>query len=256
MVDLTDRTAVVTGSSSGIGRAIAERFAAEGANVVTNSRSSERAEMVAAAIRDTGGSAIGIEADVADPEAVDDLVAGAVNEFGRIDIMVNNAGYNVITPAVEFDPSAWREVLEVNLSGTFFGSQAAARRMIEQGDGGQIINISSMMGEQGLHKRAAYCASKGGINNLTRVCAVEWGSDNICVNAIAPGYIRTEITAEAMEDAGFTEQDIRDRTPLDRWGTLDEMAACAAFLAQGGHFVSGEILTADGGWSAFAWGAR
>lgn len=256
MDGLTDKTAVVTGSSGGIGKAIAERFAAEGANVVTNSRARERAEAVAAELRETGGTAIGIEADVAEPDAVDRLVAGAVSEFGQIDIMVNNAGYNVITPATEFSPADWQAVLDVNLSGTFFGSQAAARRMLEQGDGGQIINISSMMGAQGLHQRAAYCASKGGINNLTRVCAVEWGPDGIQVNALAPGFIHSEMTADAMENAGFTEQDVRDRTPLDRWGRLDEMANCAAFLAAGNHYMSGEVLTADGGWSAFAWGAR
>lgn len=256
MERLTDRTAVVTGSSGGIGKAIAERFAAEGANVVTNSRARERAEAAATTIRESGGAAIGIEADVSDPDAVDRLVAGAINEFGRIDIMVNNAGYNVIAPAEEFAPADWQAVLDVNLSGTFFGAQAAARRMIEQGDGGQIINISSMMGAQGLHQRAAYCASKAGINNLTRVCAVEWGGHDIQVNALAPGYIRSEMTDEAMAGAGFTEQDVRDRTPLDRWGRLDEMATCAAFLAAGEHFMSGEVLTADGGWSAFAWGAR
>lgn len=253
---LADQTAVVTGSSSGIGNHIATTFAAEGANVVTNSRSQERAEEAAAAIREAGGTAVGVEADVSDPDAVEELVEAAVDEFGHLDIMVNNAGYTVIGPAEEMDPDDWRRVIDVNLSGVFFGAQAAARQMIAQGDGGAIVNISSMMGSQGLHERAPYCASKGGVDNLTRTLAVEWADHDIYVNTLAPGYIETEITAQTMDSAGYTMADVERRTPLDRWGTLDEMAECVVFLASQNNYVTGEVLTADGGWSAFAWGAR
>lgn len=253
---LAGETAIVTGSSSGIGNHIAEAFADEGANVVTNSRSQDRAEATAAAIREAGGTAVGVEADVSDPDAVAGLVEAAVDEFGGLDIMVNNAGYTVIGPAEEMAPDDWRRVIDVNLSGVFFGAQAAARQLIDQGDGGAIVNISSMMGSQGLHERAPYCASKGGVDNLTRTLAVEWAEHDIAVNALAPGYIETDITAQTMDSAGYSMEDVERRTPLGRWGTLDEMAECVIFLAGRNNFVTGEVLTADGGWSAFAWGAR
>jgi 3-oxoacyl-[acyl-carrier protein] reductase len=255
MGEMDGRTAVVTGSSSGIGRAIAERFAEEGANVVTNSRSQERAEAAAEAIREAGGSAVGAAADVSDYDAVEGLVGAAVEEFGRLDVIVNNAGHTVTGPSEELDPADWRSVVDVDLSGVYYGCRAAGRQFIEQGDGGAIVNVSSIMGHQGLHERAAYCASKAGVDNLTRTLAVEWAEHEVYVNSLAPGYIRTPITDQTMESAGYDVEDIRNRTPLGRFGTLEEMAECALFLAGRNNFVTGEVLTADGGWSAFAWGS-
>ncbi|MEF8788636.1 MAG: SDR family oxidoreductase [Haloarculaceae archaeon] len=255
MGEMDGRTAVVTGSSSGIGRAIAERFAEEGANVVTNSRSQERAEAAAEAIREAGGSAVGAAADVSDYDAVEGLVGAAVEEFGRLDVIVNNAGHTVTGPSEELDPADWRSVVDVDLSGVYYGCRAAGRQFIEQGDGGAIVNVSSIMGHQGLHERAAYCASKAGVDNLTRTLAVEWAEHEVYVNSLAPGYIRTPITDQTMESAGYDAEDIRNRTPLGRFGTLEEMAECALFLAGRNNFVTGEVLTADGGWSAFAWGS-
>lgn len=252
---LSEQTAIVTGSSSGIGKAIAEELAVAGANVVTNSRSEERAEHAAAEIERAGGTAVGVAADVTDHDSVATLVDEAVDEFGRIDIMVNNAGTNVRGPAESFDPADWQHVINVDLSGVFYGAQAAARQMIEQGDGGHIVNISSIMGEVGLHERAAYSAAKGGVNNLTRTLAVEWAEHSIHVNALAPGYIRTEMTDEALAEVGFTDANVRHRTPLERWGSPEEMATCVRFLVEGDHFVTGEVLHADGGWLAFAWGS-
>jgi len=255
MGEMDGRTAVVTGSSSGIGRAIAERFAEEGANVVTNSRSQERAEAAAEAIREAGGSAVGAAADVSDYDAVEGLVGAAIEEFGRLDVIVNNAGHTVTGPSEELDPADWRSVVDVDLSGVYYGCRAAGRQFIEQGDGGAIVNVSSIMGHQGLHERAAYCASKAGVDNLTRTLAVEWAEHDVYVNSLAPGYIRTPITDQTMESAGYDAEDIRNRTPLGRFGTLEEMAECALFLAGRNNFVTGEVLTADGGWSAFAWGS-
>jgi 3-oxoacyl-[acyl-carrier protein] reductase len=250
------RTAIVTGSSGGIGKAIAERFAEEGANVVTNSRSEERAEAAAADIRDAGGSAVGAAADVSDYDAVEGLVEAAVEEFGDLDVFVNNAGHSITGPSEELDPADWRSVLEVDLTGVYFGCRAAGRQFIEQGDGGAIVNVSSMMGHQGLHERAAYCAAKAGVDNLTRTLAVEWAEHGVYVNSLAPGYILTELVEQTMETADYDRGDIQNRTPLGRFGTLEEMAECALFLASRNNFVTGEVLTADGGWSAFAWGSR
>lgn len=255
MEHFEDKTVIVTGSSQGIGKAIAERFAEAGANVVTNSRSQERAEAVAEEIRDDGGTAVGVAADVTDYDAVAAMVDAAVEEFGGLDVFVNNAGMTIIGPAEELTPEDWRQVVEVDLTGTFFGARAAGRQFIEQGDGGAILNVSSMMGSQGLHKRSAYCASKGGVDNLTRTLAVEWADEGVHVNALAPGYIHTEITDQTQDSADYTDDQIRDRTPLGRYGTPEEMAECALFLCRRDTFVTGEVLTADGGWTAYAWGA-
>ncbi|MFA1610829.1 SDR family NAD(P)-dependent oxidoreductase [Halobellus rubicundus] len=253
---LSGQTAIVTGSSAGIGAAIAKRFAAEGANVVTNSRSYDRAETTAAEIRDEGGTAVAIESDVTDYDQMGSLVEATVEEFGSLDIMVNNAGVTEIAPAEEFDPEAWRHVIDVDLTGVFFGSQAAGRQMIEQGTGGSILNISSMLGQQGLQKRAPYCAAKAGVDNLTRTLAVEWAEHDIHVNALAPGFIQTNITEQTQSAADYTDEDIRSRTPLGRYGSLEEMGECATFLVSNDHYVTGEVLRADGGWTAFAWGRR
>jgi|APHM01.1.fsa_nt_gi Dehydrogenases with different specificities (related to short-chain alcohol dehydrogenases) len=255
MGDLTDQTAIVTGASRGIGNAIAERFAQEGANVVVNSRSTERAEAAAADISGHGDT-VGIAADVSNYEEVESLVDGAVRQFGSVDIMVNNAGITNIGPAEEFDPEEWREVIDVDLNGVFFGSQAASRQMIDQDSGGAILNISSIMGEMGYHMRAPYCAAKGAVNNLTRTLAVEWADHDISVNALAPGFIYTDIVEQTQDSAGYTDEDIQKRTPMDRYGSLDEMTECALFLVSGENYVTGEVLTADGGFSADAWRYR
>ncbi len=267
---LADETAVITGSSSGIGAAIAKRFAEEGANVVTNSRALERAEETAEEITDAGGTATAVEADMSDPKDADYLVEQAVDAYGSLDIMVNNAGISVVEPAMELDPEDWQNVIDVNLSGVFYGAQAAGRRMIEQGTGGQIINVSSMFGSVGVQGRAPYNASKGGVDNLTRCLAVELGEHDVCVNALAPGYIETELTAQTKESDdrgtlldeddwpyyGYDDAHIENRTPMGRFGTLEEVGTVALFLAEGGHYTTGEILTADGGWSAFGWGSK
>ncbi len=265
--ELAGQTAVVTGSSSGIGEGTALRFAEEGANVVTNSRSQERAETTAELIREAGGSAIAIEADTSNRADVQTLVDGAVEEFGSLDIMVNNAGTSVIKPAVEMTEEEWRRVIDVNLNGVFFGCQAAAQQMIQQNDGGQIINIGSAYGFSGAQGRGPYCASKGGVHNLTRCLAVEFAEHDIHVNALAPGFIKTQIDEQTRGDEesedfdtwpyyGYTDQHIHNRTPLDRFGTIEEMNNCMVFLAKGDHYMTGETMRADGGFTAFGWGSK
>ena len=267
---LDGKTAIVTGSSSGIGRGIAERFAEEGANVVTNSRSRERAEETADAIREAGNAAVAVEADVSERADAERLVERATEEFGGLDVMVNNAGISHIAPVLEMPEDEWRRVIDVNLTGVFFGAQAAGRAMVEGGEGGQIINVSSIFGSIGVQGRAPYNASKGGVNNLTRAFAVELAEHDVHVNALAPGFIKTaldEQTREADEDEGETDRepwprygyedaDIENRTPLGRFGSVEEMGTCALFLASGDHYVTGEVMHADGGWLAFGWGSK
>lgn len=253
---LDGQTAVVTGSSSGIGLGIAREFASRDANVVVNSRSQERAAAAADEITAGTGSVVPIEADVTDADSLQSLVEQTVSEFGSLDIWVNNAGINIRGPAEEMSIDDWQQVIDVNLTGTFLGAKLAGKRMIEQDTGGSIINISSMMGEQGQTGRTPYNTSKGGVNNLTRCLAVEWAEHDIQVNAIAPGYIRTEMVSDAQDQIGFDEEDVVDRTPLGRFGTVEEVANCVAFLAEKEHFMTGEILHPDGGWLSFGWGSK
>lgn len=252
---LDEKTAVVTGASSGIGLAIATHLAEEGANVIVNSRSQDRAAAAAETIEGSG-SVLPVEADVTDYASLRSLTERTIEEFGSLDVWVNNAGINIRGPAEELSLEDWQRVIDVNLTGTFHGARVAGNQMIEQGTGGSIINISSMMGEQGQTGRTPYNTSKGGVNNLTRCLAVEWADHDIHVNAVAPGYIRTEMVDDAQDQIGFDERDVVDRTPLGRFGTVEEVANCVGFLAGGDHFMTGEILHPDGGWLAFGWGSK
>ncbi|ELY63983.1 SDR family NAD(P)-dependent oxidoreductase [Natrinema versiforme] len=250
------RTVIVTGSTRGLGKRIAERFVALGDNVVICSRSLEDCEQVVDEFDDADGTAHPVEVDVSEKSSVERLIDATVERFGRVDVLVNNAGINIRGPAEEMAAEDWQQVIDVNLTGSFFCAQAAGSRMIEQGDGGEIVNISSMMGSMGQQDRTPYNTSKGGVNNLTRCLAVEWAEHDIHVNALAPGYIMTEMVEQAQDETDFDEADIRDRTPLDRFGTPEEIANCVEFLASGDNFVTGEVLTADGGWTAFGWGSK
>ncbi len=265
----TDRTVIVTGSSDGIGRGIAERFAAEGASVVINSRAYDRAAATATEIAEAGGTVVAVEADVSDRNAVRRLVDETVEEFGSLDVMVNNAGVTAVEPAVEMTEEEWRRVIDVNLTGVFFGCQAAAQQMIQQNDGGQIINVSSIFGRVGVPGRAPYCASKAAVDNLTRCLAVEFAEHDIHVNALAPGPVRTSMAEDAGTDANvdaetdaewprysYGPNDVERWTPLSRYGSIQEMGSCALFLASDDNYVTGETLVADGGWLAFGWGSK
>lgn len=270
---LADTTAIVTGSSSGIGKAIAKRFAAEGANVVTNSRALSRAEQTATEIERDDGTAIAVEADISEEAAIEHLLSEATAEFGTVDVLVNNAGTESIVPVMELTREEWQSELDVNLTGTFLCTQTVARHMLETDGGGQIINVSSMLGKRPLQGRAAYCASKAAINNMTKLFAVELAEHGIQVNALAPGYIGgTKLVSDknirVPEEYGSENggewptyilddpQAIDDRIPLGRKGDVDEMASCATFLAEGDHYVTGEVLHADGGVGAFGWGSN
>ncbi len=252
---LAGRVAIVTGSSMGIGEAIAAAFLREGARVVVNSRDPGRAEDAAQRLRAEGGEAVPVAADVSTRAGVDRLVDEAVRRWGRLDIMVNNAGTSMIAPSVELSEADWRRTLDLNLTGAFFGCQAAARVMLPRRSG-SIINIGSILGEVGLPKRAAYCASKHGLIGLTRVLGTEWGRQGVRVNCINPGYIKTPMDVHDQAVGDYTDADITRRTPAGRFGTPAEVAAVALWLAgDAAAYVTGACIDVDGGWVAYGgWG--
>ncbi len=245
MLDLTDRVAVVTGSSRGIGRAIAIKLAELGAKVVVNYHSSEdAAQEVVEEVKSAGGEAIAVQADVKDPEQAKGLVTAAVQAFGRLDILVNNVGITRDTLLMRMKEDDWDIVMETNLKGTFNCTKAAQRPMIRQRYG-RIINITSVSGVAGQVGQANYSASKAGVIGFTKAVARELGTRNITVNAVAPGYVQTDQTADLPQEL---IDYILELTPLKRPGTAEEIANAVAFLAsQEASYVSGQVLGVDGG---------
>jgi 3-oxoacyl-[acyl-carrier protein] reductase len=248
---LEGKVAVVTGSSGGIGRAIVEAFSTEGAAVVVNSRELARAEAVAREITAAGGQAIAHEADIREPEQASALAAAAKDRFGRLDVWVNNAGVNVIAPAAELAAEEWKRVIDTNLNGCFYGSQAAARVMLPQ-KSGVVIQIGSIFGELGLPTRAAYTTAKHGLVGMTRALAGEWAKDNVRVVCLEPGYISAGLGLRGQELGAFTAAEIEGRTPMRRFGRPEELAAVAVFLASDeASFITGTTVTVDGGWVSY-----
>jgi 3-oxoacyl-[acyl-carrier protein] reductase len=253
-VKLAGRVAIVTGSSMGIGEAIGAALLREGARLVVNSRDQKRADDAAARLG-KAGETLAVAADVATREGVERLVDGAVKRWGRLDVMVNNAGTSMIAPSVALAEADWRRTIDLNLTGAFLGSQAAARVMLPRG-AGSIINIGSILGKVGLPKRAAYCASKHGLIGLTKVLGAEWGRQGVRVNCIDPGYIKTPMDVHDQSVGDYTDQDITRRTPAGRFGSAEEVAAAAVWLASDDSvYVTGTTVDVDGGWVAYGgWG--
>ncbi len=248
---LTDRVAVITGSSMGIGEAIARAYAREGARIVIHSRSPKRAEHVARMLQQEGASAIAVAGDVRDKSTADRLVDAAVAQWHRLDVLVNNAGTSMIGPSETLAEEGWRQTIDTNLTGAFFCAQAAARVMIPARRG-VILNISSILGEVGLPKRAAYCASKHGLIGLTKVLGTEWASFGIRVVSIDPGYIKTPMDEKDQATGDYTNADIERRTPARRFGTAEEVAGVALFLASDeARYITGSCVTVDGGWVSY-----
>jgi glucose 1-dehydrogenase len=244
---IANKVAIVTGAATGIGQAIAIRFAQEGAAVVIDYIGAEKPSATEAAIAKEGGRCLSVEADVSNPDDVGTLVASAVRAFGHLDIAVNNAGIEKKSAFVDYPLEALRKILEVNLMGPFFVSQAAARRMIEQGQGGRIINISSVHEDLPMPTNSAYCASKGGLRMLTRTIAVELAKHGITVNNIGPGAVYTPIDAD-IEKKPEMEKSLMGEIPLNRWGKPEEIAGLAAWLASDeAAYVTGATYFIDGG---------
>lgn len=242
---LGGKVALVTGASSGLGEAIARAFAEAGARVAVHGRDPERTRQVAAAVE--GTPVIGALDSVAACRRVVDAAAGL---WGGLDILVNNAGFNQPQPALEVTEAVWDSVMDLNLKYVFFCSQAAARHMLPRG-WGRIINIGSQMGHVGLAGRAAYCASKGGVAQLTKVLALEWATQGVTVNAVSPTFVSTRLTERMLANPDFRQEVLR-RIPLGRLGTPDEVAAACLYLASDhAALVTGHSLLTDGGWTAW-----
>lgn len=247
---LAGEKAIVTGSSKGIGRGIALALAHAGADVAVTSRDAARVEPVAQEIRQMGRAALSLALDVMDVASIDRMVAQVRDRFGRIDILVNNAGINIPEAAVEVTESHWDAVLDTNLKGLFFCAQRVGRVMLEQGRG-KIVNVASQMGLVGGRLRAAYCASKGGVVQLTKVLAIEWSRHGVNVNAVAPTFIRTPLTAPMFEDETF-RQEVLSNIPLGRIGEVEDVMGSVVFLASSAaDLITGETLLVDGGWVAW-----
>lgn len=246
---LDGKVALVTGAAAGLGQAMALALAEAGANVVAHCRNAGEANETCRKISGCGRETFSVAGDMFDKDLPRRLVEEVIEKFGRIDILVNNAGMIRRTPAVDFSEEDWTTVLEVNLSSVFRLSQAAGKRMIEQG-GGKIVNIASLLSFQGGVTVPAYTASKSGVAGLTKALANEWAKFNVNVNAIAPGYINTNNTAALRADETRNRQ-ILERIPAGRWGEPDDLAGSVVFLASSASdYLQGHILTVDGGWMA------
>lgn len=247
---LEGKVAVITGSTQGIGRAIANTFAREGASVIINGcLDISKCQAVASEIEALGGKALAVKADVANKTEVDELFATVVKRFGRVDIHVNNAGVVSSHPFLELSEEKWDKLMDVNLKGTYLCAQAAAREMVKK-KYGRIINISSVAGFMGFPGAAHYCASKAGVGQLTKVLALELAPMGINVNAIAPGLIETAMTKDIIENPAALKAMLQ-RIPIGRVGKPEEIASAALFLASPmADYVTGTTLIVDGGWTA------
>jgi NAD(P)-dependent dehydrogenase (short-subunit alcohol dehydrogenase family) len=247
---LEDKVAIVTGGSRGIGEAIARRLAGEGAKVVIASRKQEGLDPVAASIREAGGTCLPVACHTGKKDDVEALVKRTVDELGKVDVLVNNAGTNpYFGPMMNLEDRAWDKTFEVNAKGYFDVARAVARHLLDRGAPGSIVNVSSVLGLMAAPMQGAYGMTKAAVISLTRTLAMELGGANIRVNAIAPGLIETRFSQALTGNEEILSM-VLDRCAIKRVGTPEDVAGAAAFLASDdAAFVTGAVLTVDGGWS-------
>ena len=247
----SDRVAVVTGAAQGIGRRVAQVLAERGYALVLSDLQEPTGTLDA--VRERDAAAVAVVGDVSSEQYADRLCEQTLAEFGRIDVLVNNAGISLLTPAEQTSAEQWRRVLEVNLTGPFLLCRALGAQMLAAG-AGSIVNVSSIAGLHGVADRAAYNSSKHGLIGLTRTLAAEWGGRGVRVNAVCPGWVKTEMDEADQASGGYTDADITERVPMGRFASPDDIAAAIAFLADpaASGFVNGVALPVDGGWTADA----
>lgn len=245
------RVAVITGAAQGIGRRTAEVLAGRGYALALNDL--RMPDQTLRMVEDAGGTAIAVLGDVADEQAVQQMVTAVLARFGQADVLVNNAGISCIAPAETLTADQWRRVMDVNLLGPFLLSQAFGRVMLANG-AGSIINVASIAGLLGIADRAAYNASKHGLIGLTRTLAAEWGGRGVRVNAVCPGWVKTEMDEQDRGSGAYSDADIEGRVPMGRFASPDDIARAIAYLADPAEsgFVNGHALSVDGGWYADA----
>ena len=251
LFDLSGKVSLITGAGRGIGRSIALGLADAGSDLVLCSRSRDELEAVAAEARGKGAKALVVPCDVSDPGQITAAVDTAIRELGHIDVLINNAGLAIKRRAEDLPLEDWETIINVNLTGVFLMAQAVGRHMLDRGSG-SIVNISSIAGKTGLAGSSAYCASKGGVDMLTKTLAVEWAGRGVRVNALAPAYTETPLVKSITDvRADFADRMVA-RTPMRRMADPEEMVGTAVYLAsRASSYVTGEIVMVDGGWTAF-----
>jgi NAD(P)-dependent dehydrogenase (short-subunit alcohol dehydrogenase family) len=252
LFDLTGKVTIVTGSGRGLGKVIAKGMAEYGATIVTSSRTESEAQQTAQEIQDAGGTAASFRCDTSVRQQCQDLVDFAVQRFGKLDVLVNNAGIDIIKPAVEYSEDEWDQVLNINLKGYFNCAQIAGRQMLKQGTGGSIVNNSSIAAQIGVQGLTPYSAAKGGVNQITKVMAVEWADQGIRVNCVSPGYFLNIMQGATQEHArSEKEQQVITFTAMHRRGRPEELIGPFVFFAsEAGSYVTGAVLPVDGGYTA------
>ena len=251
---LEGKAALVTGASRGIGRVIALSLAGEGADVAVNCSSSIReAEKVAQEIRELGRNSIVIKADVSDKAAVEKMMSEVVKQFSKLDILVNNAGTAIVGPSEKLEENLWRRGIDVMLTGVFFCSQAAGKEMIKR-KSGKIINIASINGIVAFPERACYCSAKAGVMALTKVLGSEWAIHNININAVAPGYVETDLVSNLVAKGTLDINELASRTPNGKLAKPGDVADTVVFLAsEDSQHIVGQTIVVDGGWTAYGY---
>ncbi len=247
---LKDKTAMVTGSSKGLGRTAALALAKAGADIAVCGRNPRDIDAVVNEIRELGRKAAGFVFDVTNKARIQEGVSAILSDFGRIDVLFNNAGTNYRVPVLEYPEDQWDLIISTNLKAYFLVAQAVVPQMIERGYG-KVINMSSILGHIALPHQLAYASSKGGVEQMTKVMALEWAKSGVRVNAIAPTYFETDMVSQIRQDKERLAF-INDRTPMGRWGNLEEIEGVVIFLAgAASDFITGQSLIIDGGWTAW-----
>ena len=246
--------AVVTGGARGIGRAIAAQLIADGYAVMIADIRGEAAEQAASELAASGATVAACQVDVADAVACQQLVTQTVARFGRLDVLVNNAGISQPQPSLEVSPEDWRRMIDVQLNGVFFCSQAAGHQMVAQAWGGSLVNITSINAEAAFPQRASYVAAKAAVAMLTQVLAIEWAEHNIRVNAVGPAHTETEMTAQHIRSGRIQLDALQKRIPLGRLASVADVANAVSFLVSDkASFITGQSLYVDGGYLAYGY---